>query len=112
MAVHEVPTGAFVSGDPLHHAAVALAREFHDTYEGVAVDQGYATRRETRTFDPDSANGRTMVGTIAALLADGVIALGDEAVGARSFVSTDGAAGAAEENDKSDARPGEVAPGV
>lgn len=112
MAVHEVPVGAFVEGDPLRVAAVALAREFHDTYEGVAVDQGYATRQETRSFDPGSANGRTMVGTVAALLAAEVIVLGDGAAGVPLFGSTHGAAGAAGENGKSDARPGEVAPGV
>jgi len=39
----------------------ALAILFHDTYERLAPSFGYDTRKETRTFDPDSANGKLMI---------------------------------------------------
>jgi hypothetical protein len=46
---------------PTHGSALALAKQFHDTYERLAPSFGYKTRPETRNFDPDSTNGRLMV---------------------------------------------------
>lgn len=37
-----------------------LARRFHDTYERLAPSFGYETRPDTKTFDPESPNGRLM----------------------------------------------------
>jgi hypothetical protein len=48
--------------DPL-----ALAVLFHVTYEKLAPQKGYETRTETRVFDPESANGRLMIATCAAI---------------------------------------------
>jgi len=42
--------------DPL-----ALAVLFHHTYERLAPDSGYETRKETRIFDPESPNGKLMI---------------------------------------------------
>ena len=44
-----------------HCSALDLAKQFHTTYERLAPSYGYETRRETRKFDPDSANGRLVV---------------------------------------------------
>jgi len=41
-----------------------IARNFHGTYEVLAPLFGYETRKETRTFDPTSNNGRLMIATI------------------------------------------------
>lgn len=38
-----------------------LARQFHEVYERLAPSFGYATREETREFDPLSPNGLLMV---------------------------------------------------
>ena len=38
-----------------------LAEAFHETYERLAPQYGYETRPETRTFDPNSNNGRLMI---------------------------------------------------
>ena len=46
-----------------------LARLFHDTYERLAPDYGYETRKETRDFDPASKNGRLMIATCDAIIA-------------------------------------------
>jgi hypothetical protein len=46
--------------DPL-----ALAVLFHVVYERLAPREGYETRKETRIFDPESANGKLMVATCA-----------------------------------------------
>lgn len=56
-------------------AARALAIKFHDIYEELAPQFGYATREDTREFNPDSANGRLMTAVCEKLLADGVIEL-------------------------------------
>ena len=40
--------------------AYRLARKFHDMYEEVAPKFGYKTRGDTKAFDPESPNGRTM----------------------------------------------------
>lgn len=37
------------------------ARLFHETYERLAPQFGYETRKETKQFDPNSANGRLMI---------------------------------------------------
>jgi hypothetical protein len=71
LAVHVVPE--LVEGSDLFVVASGLAREFHDTYEAAAGEFGYATREDTRVFDPGSANGRLMVAVCAALIADGVV---------------------------------------
>jgi hypothetical protein len=42
-------------------SALALAEQFHDTYERLAPTFGYETRPETREFNPESPNGRLMV---------------------------------------------------
>jgi hypothetical protein len=38
-----------------------LARRFHEIYERRAPEFGYETRKETRTFDPTTPNGRLMI---------------------------------------------------
>jgi len=45
-----------------------LAQLFHDTYERLAPEFGYETRLETRTFDPESSNGRLMLAVCKELL--------------------------------------------
>jgi len=40
---------------------VAMARKFHETYERLAPKFGYETRKDTREFDENSANGRLMI---------------------------------------------------
>ena len=45
----------------------ALARRFHETYERLAPQFGYETRRETREFDPQSPNGRLMIAVCSEL---------------------------------------------
>jgi hypothetical protein len=42
-------------------SAEDLARFFHDTYEKLAPEFGYETRKETRSFDSRSANGQLMI---------------------------------------------------
>ncbi len=44
-----------------------LARRFHDIYEQLAPNFGYETRPETRTFDPESPNGKLMIAVCGAL---------------------------------------------
>ncbi len=48
--------------DPL-----ALAVLFHVTYEKLAPQKGYETRKETRIFDPESANGKLMIATCSSI---------------------------------------------
>ena len=38
-----------------------IATRFHEIYERLAPDYGYETRKDTREFDPDSANGKLMI---------------------------------------------------
>lgn len=48
-----------------------LAILFHDTYERLAPQFGYETRKETRAFDPTSPNGKLMIavcGSIKAII--------------------------------------------
>jgi hypothetical protein len=49
--------------------ALALALEFHRTYELLAPKYNYKTQLATRVFDPDSANGRLMIEVCAVILA-------------------------------------------
>lgn len=49
---------------------LALARKMHDDYERWAPDFGYATREDTRQFDPESPNGRLMLRVVSALIAE------------------------------------------
>jgi len=34
---------------------------FHETYEKLAPSFGYETRKDTKAFDPESANGKLMI---------------------------------------------------
>ena len=45
-----------------------LAKRFHDTYERLAPPFGYATRSDTKTFDPESPNGKLMVAVCSEIL--------------------------------------------
>lgn len=45
-----------------------VARLFHETYERLAPDFGYATRPETRQFDPETPNGRLMIAVCGRIL--------------------------------------------
>ena len=45
-----------------------LAIKFHDTYERLAPQFGYETRKDTKIFDPDSANGKLMIAVCGELL--------------------------------------------
>ena len=38
-----------------------MAREFHDTYERLAPQFGYETRKDTKQFDPTTPNGKLMM---------------------------------------------------
>jgi hypothetical protein len=49
--------------------ALELAQKFHEAYERLAPSFGYETRKETRLFDPDLANGRLMVAVCREILA-------------------------------------------
>lgn len=49
--------------------AEALARQFHDTYERLAPAHGYETRKDTKTFDPEAANGKLMIAVCQQILA-------------------------------------------
>ena len=55
--------------DSLDDSALALALEFHRTYELLAPNFGYKTQMATRVFDPDSPNGRLMIAVCAEILA-------------------------------------------
>jgi len=53
-------------------AALDLARRFHETYERLAPQFGYATCDDTKAFDPQSPNGKLIIavcGEIAQALA-------------------------------------------
>lgn len=52
--------------------AEALARKFHDVYERLAAQFGYETRKDTRSFDPESANGKLMIAVCRELSATAV----------------------------------------
>jgi len=38
-----------------------LARKFHETYERLAPEYGYETRKDTKEFDAESPNGKLMI---------------------------------------------------
>lgn len=46
--------------------ALEMAVFFHETYERLAPSFGYATREDTKQFDPSSNNGRLMQAVCAA----------------------------------------------
>lgn len=54
----------------IEQQALELAKEFHELYETIAPGMGYKTRTDTRQFDPESANGRTMIAVCFDLLTD------------------------------------------
>lgn len=41
--------------------APELAAKFHEAYERLAPSFGYATRDDTKAFDPESPNGKLMI---------------------------------------------------
>ena len=49
-------------------SALALAKQFHATYERLAPEYGYETRPDTREFDPTSANGKLMIAVCQAII--------------------------------------------
>lgn len=61
--------------------ALAVARAFHESYERLAPLNGYETRKDTRHFDPTTANGRTMLAVCADLLARGIISSQEHSLG-------------------------------
>ena len=48
--------------------ALELAIKFHETYERLAPEYGYETRKETKQFNPDSANGKLMIAVCQELI--------------------------------------------
>ena len=51
-------------------SAERLAERFNETYELLAPDFGYETRQDTKTFDPESANGKLMIAVCTQMIAD------------------------------------------
>jgi hypothetical protein len=49
---------------------VSLAQHFHEIYERLASTFGYETRTETRSFDPETPNGKLMVAVCTEILRD------------------------------------------
>ena len=49
--------------------AEQLARRFHEAYERLAPNFGYATREDTRAFDPNTPNGKLMIAVCAEIAA-------------------------------------------
>lgn len=47
-----------------------LARKFHYTYEQLAPSFGYETRKDTKQFDPETANGKLMIAVCKEILGD------------------------------------------
>ena len=50
-------------------SAEQLAQKFHDAYERMAPEYGYETRSDTKSFDPESKNGRLMIAVCSELMA-------------------------------------------
>ena len=48
--------------------AKALAQQFHETYERLAPQFGYETKKETRQFQEDTPNGRLMIAVCQEIL--------------------------------------------
>lgn len=57
---------------------LSLAEHFHKIYERRAPEFGYETRRETRAFNPGSANGKLMIAVCSEILRDFNAALAAE----------------------------------
>lgn len=53
---------------PDEDLAARLAETFHNAYERLAPSFGYETREDTKTFSPDSQNGKLMIATCADIL--------------------------------------------
>lgn len=49
-----------------------ITRLFHDTYERLAPEYGYETRKDTKEFDPESPNGKLMT-AVCGVVAKAVI---------------------------------------
>lgn len=47
---------------------IELAVLFHETYERLAKEYSYTTRKDTRKFNPNSSNGKLMVATCKEIL--------------------------------------------
>ncbi len=47
-----------------------LAERFHDIYERKAPEFGYVTRIDTRTFQPDTPNGKLMIAICAEIISE------------------------------------------
>jgi hypothetical protein len=50
--------------------AIELAELFHEIYERRAPKFGYETRKETRSFDPNSPNGQLMIAVCGEIIDD------------------------------------------
>lgn len=48
--------------------AEQLAMLFHETYERLAPSFGYETRQDTKSFDPQSPNGKLMIAVCGEVL--------------------------------------------
>jgi hypothetical protein len=73
-AVQRGGTPAPLTPAPIRESqALRVARAFHEAYERLAPLNGYETRKDTRHFDPNTANGRTMLAVCAELLRTDVI---------------------------------------
>lgn len=55
-------------GETLLTDALKVAQDFHDTYERLAPQFGYETRKDTKKFDAESPNGRLMVAVCGQVL--------------------------------------------
>ena len=47
--------------------ALKVAMAFHEAYERLAPSFGYETRKDTKTFDPESQNGKLMISVCQAV---------------------------------------------
>lgn len=56
---------AVSNGSRVAAAPEEIARFFHDTYEALAPSFGYATRADTKSFDPSTPNGKLMMAVCA-----------------------------------------------
>ena len=50
-----------------------LAKLFHDTYERLAHDYGYETRKDTKQFDENTPNGKLMIATCSDILNNPIV---------------------------------------
>lgn len=49
---------------------LSLAQHFHNIYERCAPEFGYETRAETRSFNPETPNGKLMIAVCSEILRD------------------------------------------